>query len=830
MKRIARLVAHPRARARGAAPCAWEAETTQAGLAEQAALRRACTSASSTLGFAGGLFEPLTIPPADAPTLIAALKLLSPTPWLRCPTRAAARPRSRGSPPAPRSPTFPGARRESLLRSGDAARAGSARARRARGPLRCVREAIGRAGCPSDGVPAPDWVTAKDNPFNLAAFLDQYAQGRHRARRRASARAHGRRARRRRRDAPRARRSRRSVARSRRRGRAPRAARRAVPTISARGSSAIAALAYGRLGVPAPSRIDHAPRTCATSSRRPTAAASPIMISRTYFSPNTLPASTPGRRATRSPQLARPQPALPTRLNLMAASRDDGTTLRDRRRHVPRALPGRARRARRSRLDDDCMLEQVAAILPEVAAYETGLLDFLLRGELTITVGRQIARQRQGPAAPARSRSSSRTTAACARRIGTVTRRRRQATQLAQRRCARRAARASSRCSAAPTPRASRSSRSARCRLATLALMAKRGEPTDDGGSIAILELLDAGPAGAPRRRAADRDLPVGLPAPLIELYARCDGAAHLPRHARDRAVARGHHADAGALAVRRRSRASDLRRRTAAGSGAPTNRSTTTSATARASIAGSPACSTRSRCSTTTTASTPTTSSTRRASSSRVIREQQLRAQLKRDAAAPGPRWRLAHALLEQGADRGRAQRARAGRRRRPGFAWAWLDLARVSERLGELGGAIDEARMAAEAAEGVQHPQAGYFWSQRRAPRRARARRRVARAEAATKASLLAPELSSARRSKRARERLEAGDAASAKGLVELLRAVVAARPRSASSCSPRRVLSPRTGAQLAEHGLVGRDAARLELGVEPRHRAARGEACRP
>src|SRR5258707_1331119 len=48
------------------------------------------------------------------------------------------------------------------------------------------------------------------------------------------------------------------------------------------------------------------------------------------------------------------------------------------------------------------------------------------------------------------------------------------------------------------------------------------------------------------------------------------------------------------------------------------------------------------------------------------------------------------------------------------PAFAWAWLDLARVSEKLGEVGGAIDEARMAAEAAEGMQHAQAGYFWSQ--------------------------------------------------------------------------------------------------------------------
>jgi hypothetical protein len=79
-------------------------------------------------------------------------------------------------------------------------------------------------------------------------------------------------------------------------------------------------------------------------------------------------------------------------------------------------------------------------------------------------------------------------------------------------------------------------------------------------------------------------------------------------------------------------------------------------------------------------------------------IRERKLRAQLKRDPAAPGPRWRLAHALLEQGAQedarneleqvvaddprsRGRGSTSRSRRR--------W-----------ELGNAVDEARMGAETA----------------------------------------------------------------------------------------------------------------------------------
>jgi hypothetical protein len=106
------------------------------------------------------------------------------------------------------------------------------------------------------------------------------------------------------------------------------------------------------------------------------------------------------------------------------------------------------------------------------------------------------------------------------------------------------------------------------------------------------------------------------------------------------------------------------------------------------------------------------------------------------------------------------------------PAFAWAWLDLARVSERLGEIGGAIDEARMAAEAAEGVQHVQAGYFWSQV-ARLAQRAGDDLVRAQAATKASLLAPGLKRDQLDG-ARERIEAGDKASAKGLLELLRAV--------------------------------------------------------
>lgn len=154
------------------------------------------------------------------------------------------------------------------------------------------------------------------------------------------------------------------------------------------------------------------------------------------------------------------------------------------------------------------------------------------------------------------------------------------------------------------------------------------------------------------------------------------------------------------------------------------------------------------------------------------IIIEKQLRAQLKRDAAAPAPRWRLAQVLLEQESlveARNELEQVVADD---PAFSWAWLDLARVSERIGEVSGAIDEARMAAEAAEGVQHPQSGYFWSHV-ARIASRAGNDLVRAQAATKASLLAPDLKRAQIAG-VRECIEAEDPTSAKGLLELLRAV--------------------------------------------------------
>ena len=362
---------------------AWEAQTTQAGLAEQAALASRLHKRLVALGFDGGLFEPLTLPPADAPALIADLKLLSP---------------SHGSVPDARG------RQTALAWIAAGAALADVPARHAvnhfydpatkkgwerpdrgvfKGISDSVREAIGRATLPQHGMPAIDWITSKDNPFHLGAFMDQYGKA-------VSAATPG--------------------ERSRHMAAALIAAGAMLHVLGDLGSPSrvrgdeaahfealgggpddlgsrferIAALAYGRLGVPAPSRVvtrTHMHDFFSASDGGGLA----DEIARSYFSPNTLPQSS---RSDAKPKLVRPQPALPERLNLLTASREDGTTLRAHdiclaRYKVERGILSFS-------LDDECMLEQIAVILPEVASYETGLLDFLLRGELTITAGPQV--------------------------------------------------------------------------------------------------------------------------------------------------------------------------------------------------------------------------------------------------------------------------------------------------------------------------------------------------------------------------------------------------------------------------------------------------------
>jgi hypothetical protein len=298
--------------------------------------------------------------------------------------------------------------------------------------------------------------------------------------------------------------------------------------------------------------------------------------------------------------------------------------------------------------------------------------------------------------------------------------------------------------------------------------MAKR---RDDGDPLdRIFAKLTDAPPGLHDIDAPAEELPTGLPGPLIELYARCDGARIfvesleiLPSHAVTLDNGRWHFAtiegDVVSIDERGRIWRGEESIEDDVCDGTRIDRWLAGQLDALALIFDGDG-------------EYADDVFDEEGDIQPIIREQQLRAQLKRDAAAPAPRWRLAHVLTEQVALEDARNELEQVVADDPVFAWAWLDLARVSEQLGELTGAIDEARMAAEAAEGVQHPQAGYFWSQV-ARLASRAGNDMVRAEAATKASLLAPDLKRAQ-IEGARERIDAGDKTSAKGLLELLRAV--------------------------------------------------------
>ena len=366
---------------------AWEPQTTHAGLAEQAALKSRLHKRLVSIGFGGGLFEPLTIPPADAPALTKALKLLSPThgsvpdgrgrqtalAWIAAGAALADLPAAHGANHFFDPRTGKGWQEpDRSLNEGISDR---------------FREVFGRASLPSKGVPAPQWVTDKANPFNVDNFLSQYVKA-------VSASTPG--------------------ERSRHMAAALVAAGAIIHALGDLGAPSrvrndaaahfdqlgggpddlgsrferIAALAYGRLGVPAPSRTITRTRLVDYFTSKAGDGLADV-TERTYFSANTLPA--PSRVSKdEKPRLARPQPVPPSRLNVMAANRDEGTTLRTK----DGTCLARYRvqdDVLRFAVDDDCILDQLSTILPEVAAYEAGLLDFLLRGELTLTAGGQIA-------------------------------------------------------------------------------------------------------------------------------------------------------------------------------------------------------------------------------------------------------------------------------------------------------------------------------------------------------------------------------------------------------------------------------------------------------
>lgn len=301
--------------------------------------------------------------------------------------------------------------------------------------------------------------------------------------------------------------------------------------------------------------------------------------------------------------------------------------------------------------------------------------------------------------------------------------------------------------------------------------MAKRRREDDIGGLDRVFALLDEAPAGLHDLDPPADELPAGLPEPLIELFARCDGARLyldtielLPSSDVEMcspARWRFGSVDGDPVAIDHRGRIW----RTDSSLDDDVLDGTRLDRWLAGIVAATDLLYDRD-------GEFAEDAFDEEGEISPATRESQLRAHLKRDAAAPGPRWRLANALIEQGAIESARNELEQVVSDDPAFAWAWLDLSRISEKLGELTGALDEVRMGAQTAEGTQHPQAGYFWAQL-ARLASRTGDELLRAEAATKTSLLSPALKRAQL-EGARESIEAGDTASAKGLLELLRAV--------------------------------------------------------
>jgi hypothetical protein len=374
----------------GAPPSALAWETsTHVGLAEQAALAANLDARMRQLGWSGGLFEQLTVPKADAPELLASLALHSPingyTPDARGRQHALGWLLA-GSALADATPAW-AANHFFDPANGQGWRDTNAVTERVLARMRAQN-------APDRGMPAPEWVVSRDNPLELKGFLDQYEKavraatpgerGRHMAGAliAAGAMMHvlG--------D---------MAVPSRVRGDAGAHREQVGNDEIDRGSrfERLAAVAWGRLGVPAAARVVQAASLKAFFTG-PEGLAE--WTATHWFSSGTLPRSVDVgvmKREALGPALAaslrRAAPAVPRRLNLMAASQGRGATLRD------AAGVCQARyRVDHGRLswwiDDDCLLEQAAAILPVAAAYEAGLLSFLLRGELTITTdGASIA-------------------------------------------------------------------------------------------------------------------------------------------------------------------------------------------------------------------------------------------------------------------------------------------------------------------------------------------------------------------------------------------------------------------------------------------------------
>ena len=366
---------------------AWEAATTHAGLAERSALSSSLhLRLVKQLGVKRGLFATLRVPPNDAAALFTLLRRMNPMhgyvpdgrgrllalQWLIAGAVVADMPASRAA-----NHYF-----DPVLRRG------LSDASLARTPWfeRLYRK-VRRAGVPRRGIPAPQWLSHANNTMSIEGFVSQYRKA-------MSARTPG--------------------ERERHLAGALLAAGALVHVLQDMGSPShvrddlaahltsvgndeldlgsrferIAALAYGRLGIP---HVDKPVRATSlgdffTNSSRTGLA---DITAASWFSHTTLPGSVgaPERGgnlvARVNKALRRPRPVGPSRIDIPAAK-----TPRGRRYANAQGVCLARYRIARDRLtwsmDDDCVLEQLAVILPMVVNYGAGFIDWLFRGALEV--------------------------------------------------------------------------------------------------------------------------------------------------------------------------------------------------------------------------------------------------------------------------------------------------------------------------------------------------------------------------------------------------------------------------------------------------------------
>ncbi len=278
--------------------------------------------------------------------------------------------------------------------------------------------------------------------------------------------------------------------------------------------------------------------------------------------------------------------------------------------------------------------------------------------------------------------------------------------------------------------------------------MSKKRRDDEPTGLDRVLELAEAAPAGLHDIEPPAPRLPSGLPAPLIELYARCDGArlyldsvelvrsADVARDDAGRWKFATVDGDAVSLDARGRVWRADSSLEDDVLEGTRLERWLAGVFDAIGLLYDGDG-------------EFADDVFDEDGELEDAVVERQLRAQLRRDAGAPGPRWRLAQHLLAAGELEAARKQLEEVVAVAPELAWAWLDLARISERTGELATALEEARTAALAAAG--HAQEGYFWAQV-ARLAAKAGDEAGRSEAAARASTLAPESQGAAARRRA------------------------------------------------------------------------------